>query len=61
VYENGGDFSTDVATTTYSPYTAYVGLKSAKTKPLRIVRNRYHCTVPFATVDQFGKLLQLLI
>ncbi len=25
-YENGGDFSTDVLTTTYSPYRTYVGL-----------------------------------
>lgn len=28
VYENGGDFSTDVATATYSPFTTYVGLKT---------------------------------
>lgn len=27
VYENGGDFSTDVSSASYSPYTSYVGLK----------------------------------
>lgn len=27
-YESGGDFSTDVATATYSPYKTYIGLKS---------------------------------
>src|SRR5690606_22300377 len=27
VYEEGGDFSTDVMATTYSPYKTYVGLK----------------------------------
>jgi len=30
VYENGGDFSTDVFTKTYSPYTSYVGLSTPK-------------------------------
>ncbi|GAA4793575.1 MG2 domain-containing protein [Olivibacter ginsenosidimutans] len=28
VYEEGGDFSTDIASATYSPYQTYVGLKS---------------------------------
>jgi len=28
VYENGGDFSTDVSTATYSPYSTYVGIKA---------------------------------
>jgi hypothetical protein len=28
VYEEGGDFSTDVIATTYSPYPTYVGIKS---------------------------------
>src|SRR5690606_16861550 len=27
VYENGGDFSTDVTSVTYSPYQTFVGLK----------------------------------
>jgi hypothetical protein len=26
VYEEGGDFSTDVIATTYSPYPTYVGI-----------------------------------
>ena len=30
VYENGGDFSTDVFTKPYSPYATYVGLNSPK-------------------------------
>ncbi len=30
VYENGGDFSTDVFSKTYSPYTSYVGLSTPK-------------------------------
>ncbi|UYW00848.1 hypothetical protein K5I29_10080 [Flavobacterium agricola] len=28
VYENGGDFSTDVSTSTFSPYQTYVGIKA---------------------------------
>ncbi|WP_273568406.1 alpha-2-macroglobulin family protein [Maribacter halichondriae] len=30
VYENGGDFSTDVFTKPYSPYTTYIGLNAPK-------------------------------
>ncbi|XLS29139.1 alpha-2-macroglobulin family protein [Flavobacteriaceae bacterium M23B6Z8] len=30
VYENGGDFSTDVFTKTYSPYNTYIGLNTPK-------------------------------
>ncbi|SDL64955.1 alpha-2-macroglobulin family protein [Kriegella aquimaris] len=30
VYENGGDFSTDVFTKSYSPYTTYLGLSTPK-------------------------------
>ncbi|RZS99089.1 alpha-2-macroglobulin family protein [Aquimarina brevivitae] len=30
VYENGGDFSTDVITKTYSPYDTYIGLNAPK-------------------------------
>ncbi|WP_340199487.1 alpha-2-macroglobulin family protein [Ascidiimonas sp. W6] len=30
VYENGGDFSTDVFTKTYSPYGTYIGLNAPK-------------------------------
>ncbi len=30
VYENGGDFSTDVVTKTYAPYQTYVGLNTPK-------------------------------
>ncbi len=30
VYENGGDFSTDVFSKTYSPYTTYIGLNVPK-------------------------------
>ena len=30
VYENGGDFSTDVFTKTYSPYSSYVGISTPK-------------------------------
>src|SRR5690606_16082505 len=30
VYENGGDFSTDAFSKTYSPYSTYVGLSSPK-------------------------------
>ncbi|TRZ42155.1 alpha-2-macroglobulin family protein [Robertkochia solimangrovi] len=30
VYENGGDFSTDVFSETYSPYQSYVGIKAPK-------------------------------
>lgn len=51
VYENGGDFSTDVASTTYSPYITYVGLQTPKA-------NRYGL---LETKKTILFLLQLLI
>ncbi|WP_430614050.1 alpha-2-macroglobulin family protein [Flavobacterium sp. JP2137] len=30
IHENGGDFSTDVSTSSYSPYTSYVGIAAPK-------------------------------
>lgn len=56
VYENGGDFSTDVFTKTYSPYTTYVGLnvpKGDKARGMLLTDVKHRFDV--ATVDENGK------
>jgi hypothetical protein len=55
VYENGGDFSTDVATTTYSPYTTYVGLQTPKPNRYGLLETDKNYTFPIATVNAYGK------
>jgi uncharacterized protein YfaS (alpha-2-macroglobulin family) len=56
VYENGGDFSTDVFTKPYSPYKTYVGLnvpKGDKTRGMLLTDVKHNFEV--VTVDQNGK------
>lgn len=56
VYENGGDFSTDVFTKSYSPYTTYVGInvpKGDKTRGMLLTDVKHKFEV--ATVDEKGK------
>lgn len=55
VYENGGDFSTDVFTKSYSPYTTYVGInvpKGDKTRGMLVTDVKHKFEV--ATVDEKG-------
>ncbi len=56
VYENGGDFSTDVFSKTYSPYTSYVGLSTPKGDRARnmLLTDTPH-RFDVATVDENGK------
>lgn len=56
VYENGGDFSTDVFSKTYSPYTSYVGLNTPKGDRARnmLLTDKQH-RFDVATVDEKGK------
>ena len=56
VYENGGDFSTDVFTKTYSPYEIYVGLnvpKGDKKRGMLLTDIRHKFEV--VSVDENGK------
>ncbi len=56
VYENGGDFSTDVFTKPYSPYKTYVGLnapKGDKTRGMLLTDVKHKFEV--VTVDKNGK------
>ena len=54
-FENGGDFSTDVATATYSPYKTYVGIKAPEPNKYGLLEtdkvNRYD----IVTLDELGK------
>lgn len=55
VYENGGDFSTDVFTKSFSPYTTYVGLnvpKGDKARGMLLTDTPHNFEV--ATVDEKG-------
>ncbi|MEH6682293.1 MAG: MG2 domain-containing protein [Sediminicola sp.] len=56
VYENGGDFSTDVFTKTYSPFNTYVGLNVPKGDKARgmLLTDTKH-TFEVATVDGQGR------
>ncbi len=56
VYENGGDFSTQVSSKTYSPYETYVGLDvppGDKQRGMLLTDEDHKMDV--VTVDQFGK------
>lgn len=59
VYENGGDFSTDVFSTKLSPYTSYAGIQSAEEKASRnylFTDQEYEFNV--ASVNENGKGIQ---
>ncbi|CAN0528530.1 unnamed protein product, partial [Scytosiphon promiscuus] len=56
VYENGGDFSTDVFTKQFSPFNTYVGLnvpKGDKTRGMLLTDQPHKFEV--VTVDEMGK------
>ncbi|GLB53074.1 membrane protein [Neptunitalea chrysea] len=56
VYENGGDFSTDVFTKTYAPYNTFVGInvpKGDKTRGMLLTDTPH--TFEVVTVDENGK------
>jgi hypothetical protein len=55
VYENGGDVSTDVAATTYSPYATYVGIKSPEPNRYGMLETDKNNRFDIATVDENGK------
>lgn len=54
VYEEGGDFSTDVISTTYSPYNTYVGLKSPEPNKYGMLETRKVNQFDVVTVDENG-------
>jgi uncharacterized protein YfaS (alpha-2-macroglobulin family) len=55
VYEEGGDFSTDVISTTYSPYKTYVGIKSPEPNKYGMLETRTNNRFDIVTVDENGK------
>jgi uncharacterized protein YfaS (alpha-2-macroglobulin family) len=55
VYENGGDVSTDVASTTYSPYKTYVGIKAPEPNKYGMIETGKNNRFDFITVDEMGK------
>ncbi|TGD58407.1 alpha-2-macroglobulin family protein [Flavobacterium humi] len=55
VYEEGGDFSTDVIATTYSPYKTYVGLKLPALTKYGMLETRTNNTFDIVTVDENGR------
>ncbi|MCC9071892.1 hypothetical protein LNQ49_09900 [Flavobacterium sp. F-65] len=55
VYEEGGDFSTDVISTTYSPYTTYVGVKSPEPTKYGMLETRKMNRFDVVTVDENGR------
>nr|WP_220485182.1 MG2 domain-containing protein [Flavobacterium sp. SOK18b] len=55
VYEEGGDFSTDVIATTYSPYSTYVGIKSPEPNKYGMLETRTTNQFDVVTVDENGR------
>jgi len=55
VYEEGGDFSTDVISTTYSPYKTYVGVKSPEPNKYGMLETRTANKFDIVTVDENGR------
>jgi len=55
VYEEGGDFSTDVMTATYSPYQTYVGIKSAEPNKYGMLETRKMNRFDIVSVDENGR------
>ncbi|HOZ74748.1 MAG TPA: MG2 domain-containing protein [Flavobacterium sp.] len=54
VYEEGGDFSTDVVATTYSPYQTYVGIKTPEANKYGMLETRKMNRFDLVTVDENG-------
>jgi alpha-2-macroglobulin len=55
VYEEGGDFSTDVMATTYSPYKTYVGIKSPAPNKYGMLETQKTNRFDIITVDENGR------
>jgi uncharacterized protein YfaS (alpha-2-macroglobulin family) len=55
VYEEGGDFSTDVISTTYSPYKTYVGIKAPEPNKYGMLETRTANRFDIVTVDENGR------
>lgn len=55
VYEEGGDFSTDVISTTYSPYKTYVGIKAPEPNKYGMLETRTANRFEIVTVDENGR------
>ena len=55
VYEEGGDFSTDVVATTYSPYRTYVGVKAPALNKYNMLETRAVNQFDVVTVDENGR------
>lgn len=54
-YENGGDFSTDVVTASFSPYETYVGLKSPETNKYGMLETDKTNRFEVVTLSENGK------
>lgn len=54
VYENGGDFSTDVMATTLSPYQTYIGLKTPEPNKYGLLETGKMNRYDIVTVDEKG-------
>lgn len=54
VYEEGGDVSTDVFATTYSPYETYVGIKSPEPNKYGMLETGKNNRFEIQTVDENG-------
>jgi len=55
VYENGGDFSTDIATATYSPYRTYLGIKSPEPNKYGMLETGKLNRFDIVSVDEHGR------
>ncbi len=55
VYENGGDVSTDVASTSYSPYKTYVGVKEPEPNRYGMLETSKINRFDIVTVNENGK------
>ena len=55
VYEEGGDFSTDVMSATYSPYKTYVGIKAPEPNKYGMLETRKNNRFDIVTVDESGR------
>jgi alpha-2-macroglobulin len=55
VYENGGDFSTDVMTANFSPYETYIGLKTPEPNKYGLLETGKTNRFEVATVDENGR------
>jgi uncharacterized protein YfaS (alpha-2-macroglobulin family) len=55
VFEEGGDFSADVISATYSPYKTYVGIKSPEPNKYGMLETRTMNRFDVVTVDENGR------